>query len=117
MTDHIDGQTLLDYIGNFSSEAFRKQTLDSIVSDKLLKKFYSTPEGKKALEFFTTRLSEDVSNMIQVALAWDADIGKRTEKLIHLGTRAGIILANLKEMAFQMTEGEKHIKLMKKETR
>lgn len=111
----MDGQELLDYLGKFNGEAYRKQALDSIVSDRLFQKFLSTPEGKKVSDFFTKRITEDVANIIQIALAWDSDINKRTEKIIMLGTRAGVALSSLKEMVFQIEEGEKHIKAMKKE--
>jgi oligoribonuclease (3'-5' exoribonuclease) len=111
----MDGQDLLDYLGQFNSEAYRKQALDSIVSNRLYEKFLSTPEGKKVAEFFTKRITDDISNIIQIALAWDSDIQKRTEKIILLGTRAGVALSSMKEMVFQMEEGTKHIKAMKKE--
>lgn len=110
----MDGQELLDYLGTFNAEAYRKQALDLIISDQIFKKFLSTPEGNKVTEFFTKRIGEDVSNIVQVALAWDSDIHKRTEKIIALGTRAGVALSALKEMVFQMSEGEKHINAMKK---
>jgi len=109
----MNGQELLEYLGNFNNEAYRKQTLDAIVSSRLYEKFFSTPEGKKVSEFFTHRISEDVSNIIQIALAWDSDINMRTEKIIHLGTRAGVALSAMRDMASQMAEGEKHIKAMK----
>jgi len=110
----VDGQELLEYLGGFQNEAYRKQALDLIVSDKLLEKFLATPEGKKVAEFFTKRVTDDVATIVQIALAWDSDITKRTDEIIRLGTRAGVALSALKEMAYQMAEGDKHIKAMKK---
>lgn len=110
----IDDRALLEYLGNFN-EVNRKHVLDLIVSDRLFEKFLATPEGKKVSEFFTKRISDDIATIIQIALAWDSDIQKRTEKIIHLGTRAGVALSAMKEMVFQMAEGEKHIKAIKKE--
>ena len=110
----IDGQRLLEYLGGFTSEAYRKQTLDMIVSDRLLKKFFDTPEGKKVSEFFTRRITENVSLIVQVALEWDTDSHTRADRIIQLGTSAGVLLNALKEMSAQMNEGEKHIKNIKK---
>ena len=109
----MDGKELLEYLGSFTNEQYRKATLDAIVSDRLYEKFLSTPEGKKVSEFFTRRITEDVSNIIQIALAWDADIQKRTEKIILLGTRAGVALSAMRDMVSQMAEGSKHIEAMK----
>jgi len=109
----MDGKELLNYLGNFNPKEYREQILNCIVSNKLYEKFLSTPEGKKVSEFFTKRITEDIATIIQIALAWDSDIGKRTEKIIHLGTRAGVALSSMKEMVFQIEEGENHIKAMK----